>query len=154
MEPDYIIIGAGSAGSLLAARLAETSANVLLLEAGPEARHPMIHIPAGVRSLHRNPALNWTYFTEPHPDTANRAIHWPRGRVIGGSGSINGMLYVRGNPGDYDAWADKAEGRNRPRSSAWRSRFRPSRAQLLVKRCASSCAQTPLPFMRVAKSAS
>jgi choline dehydrogenase len=106
MQPDYIVIGAGTAGSLLATRLAETNANVLLLEAGPEARHPMIHIPAGVRSLHRNPALNWTYFTEPHPDTANRAIHWPRGRVIGGSGSINGMLYVRGNAGDYDAWAD------------------------------------------------
>ena len=106
MEPDYIIIGAGTAGSLLAARLAETSANVLLLEAGPETWHPLIHIPAGVRSLHRNPALNWNYATEPHPATADRAIHWPRGRVIGGSGSINGMLYVRGNPGDYDAWAD------------------------------------------------
>ncbi len=106
MQPDYIVIGAGTAGSLLAARLAESSANVLLLEAGPETWHPMIHIPAGVRSLHRNPALNWTYFTEPHPATANRRIHWPRGRVIGGSGSINGMLYVRGNPGDYDSWSD------------------------------------------------
>jgi choline dehydrogenase len=106
MQPDYIVIGAGTAGSLLAARLAESNANVLLLEAGPAAWHPMIHIPAGVRSLHRNPALNWTYFTEPHQATANRKIHWPRGRVIGGSGSINGMLYVRGNPGDYDAWAD------------------------------------------------
>jgi choline dehydrogenase len=106
MEPDYIIIGAGSAGSLLAARLSETNANVLLFEAGPETWHPLIHIPAGVRSLHRNPALNWEYTTEPHPDTANRSIHWPRGRVIGGSGSINGMLYVRGNPGDYDCWAD------------------------------------------------
>lgn len=106
MKPDYVIIGAGSAGSLLAARLAETSANVLLLEAGPETWHPLIHIPAGVRSLHRNPALNWNYSTEPHPDTANRSINWPRGRVIGGTGSINGMLYVRGNPGDYDCWAD------------------------------------------------
>lgn len=105
MQPDYIIVGAGTAGSLLAARLSETNANVLLLEAGPETWHPMIHIPAGVRSLHRNPRLNWTYATDPHPATANRAIHWPRGRVIGGSGSINGMLYVRGNPGDYDAWA-------------------------------------------------
>ena len=80
MQPDYIIIGAGTAGSLLAARLAESNANVLLLEAGPETWHPMIHIPAGVRSLHRNPALNWTYFTEPHPATANRRIHWPRGK--------------------------------------------------------------------------
>lgn len=105
MQPDYIIIGAGTAGSLLAARLSETSASVLLLEAGPDTWHPLIHIPAGVRSLHRNPSLNWSYSTEPHPATANRAIHWPRGRVIGGSGSINGMLYVRGNPGDYDAWA-------------------------------------------------
>jgi len=106
LKPDYVIVGAGSAGSLLAARLAETNANVLLLEAGPETWHPLIHIPAGVRSLHRNPALNWSYATEPHSDTANRAIHWPRGRVIGGTGSINGMLYVRGNPGDYDSWAD------------------------------------------------
>ncbi|HZP85449.1 MAG TPA: GMC family oxidoreductase N-terminal domain-containing protein, partial [Burkholderiales bacterium] len=105
MQPDYIIVGAGTAGSLLAARLSETSANVLLLEAGPDTWHPMIHVPAGVRSLHRNPALSWNYSTEPHSDTGNRAIHWPRGRVIGGSGSINGMLYVRGNPGDYDSWA-------------------------------------------------
>src|SRR5690606_9957919 len=72
---------------------------------GGHAWHPMIHIPAGVRSLHRDPALNWSYFSDPHPATKNRAIHWPRGKVIGGSGSINGMLYVRGNPADYDGWA-------------------------------------------------
>lgn len=105
MPCEYIIVGAGTAGSLLAARLSESGAQVLLLEAGPPAWYPLIHIPAGVRSLHRNPRLNWTYATEPHPATADRAIHWPRGRVIGGSGSINGMLYVRGNPADFDAWA-------------------------------------------------
>ncbi|MFN0164197.1 MAG: GMC family oxidoreductase [Burkholderiales bacterium] len=106
MTPDYLIIGAGTAGSLLAARLSEDSATrVLLLEAGPAAWHPMIHIPAGVRSLHRNPRVNWNYTTEPTPGIDGRTMHWPRGRVIGGSGSINGMLYVRGNPGDYDAWA-------------------------------------------------
>jgi len=105
MQPDYIIVGAGTAGCLLAARLSERGAQVLLLEAGPEARHPMIHIPAGVRSLHRNPRVNWNYTTEPDPGIDGRTMHWPRGRVIGGSGSINGMLYVRGNPGDYDAWA-------------------------------------------------
>ena len=105
MQPDYIVVGAGSAGSVVAARLSETRAHVLLLEAGPDTWHPLIHIPAGVRSLHRNPALNWTYHSEPHPATANREIHWPRGRVIGGSGSINGMLYVRGNARDYDNWA-------------------------------------------------
>ena len=105
MQADYIVVGAGTAGSLVAARLCESGAQVLLLEAGGDAWHPMIHIPAGVRSLHLNPALNWGYFSEPHAATANREIHWPRGKVIGGSGSINGMLYVRGNPGDYDRWA-------------------------------------------------
>jgi choline dehydrogenase len=105
MQTDYIIIGAGTAGCLLASRLSEDGANVLLLEAGPRAWHPMIHIPAGVRSLHRNPRVNWNFMTEPDPGIDGRSMHWPRGKVIGGSGSINGMLYVRGNPGDYDGWA-------------------------------------------------
>jgi choline dehydrogenase len=78
---------------------------VLLLEAGPPDRHPMIHIPAGIRSLIDNPAVNWNYSSEPEDGTAGRRIHWPRGRVVGGSSSINGMLYVRGNRADYDTWS-------------------------------------------------
>jgi choline dehydrogenase len=105
MQTDYIIIGAGTAGCLLANRLSERGAGVVLLEAGPRAWHPMIHIPAGVRSLHRNPRVNWNFMTEPDAGIDGRTMHWPRGKVIGGSGSINGMLYVRGNPADYDGWA-------------------------------------------------
>jgi choline dehydrogenase len=102
---DYIVVGAGSAGCVVAARLSETGAKVLLLEAGPRDWHPMIHIPAGILKLLRNPLVNWNYTAQPEPSTANRPIHWPRGRVLGGSSSINGMFYVRGNPADYDGWA-------------------------------------------------
>ena len=107
MQTDYIIIGAGTAGCLLASRLTEDGAAVVMLEAGPRAWHPMIHIPAGVRSLHRNPRVNWNFMTEPDPGIDGRTMHWPRGKVIGGSGSINGMLYVRGNRADYDGWAQR-----------------------------------------------
>jgi len=102
---DYIVVGAGSAGCVLADRLSESGASVLLLEAGPSDRHPMIHIPAGIRSLIDNPAVNWNYSSEPEEGTSGRRIHWPRGRVLGGSSSINGMLYVRGNRADFDTWA-------------------------------------------------
>ena len=105
METDYLVIGAGSAGCVVAARLSETGARVTLLEAGPPDRYPWIHVPAGMLKLIRNPAVNWMYASEPEPGTAGRAIHWPRGRVLGGSSSINGMLYVRGNPADFDNWA-------------------------------------------------
>ena len=105
METDYLVIGAGSAGCVVAARLAESGARVTLLEAGPPDRLPWIHVPAGMLKLIRNPAVNWMYASEPEPGTAGRAIHWPRGRVLGGSSSINGMLYVRGNPADFDGWA-------------------------------------------------
>lgn len=106
-EPDcdYLIIGAGSAGCTLANRLSADGSKVILLEAGPHDWHPMIHIPAGVLHLLYNSAVNWNYATTPEPGTANRAIHWPRGRVLGGSSSINGMLFVRGNAADYDNWA-------------------------------------------------
>jgi choline dehydrogenase len=102
---DYVIVGAGSAGCVLAYRLVQAGASVLLLEAGPDLHHPWIRIPAGVMKLLRHPTLDWNYQTEPDPGIAGRSLHWPRGRVVGGSGSINGMLYVRGMPADYDAWA-------------------------------------------------
>ena len=104
-QADYIVVGAGSAGCVVAARLSETGAKVLLLEAGPRDWHPMIHIPAGILKLLHNPLVNWNYTAAPDPATGNRPIHWPRGKVLGGSSSINGMFYVRGNPADFDGWA-------------------------------------------------
>lgn len=105
MQADYVIVGAGSAGCVLANRLSQDGARVTLLEAGPTDWHPMIHVPAGVLKLLYNPRVNWLYGTEPEVGVANRSIHWPRGRVLGGSSSINGMLFVRGNAADYDNWA-------------------------------------------------
>lgn len=105
MEYDFIVIGAGSAGCVIAARLAEAGATVALLEAGGADLHPLIHIPAGVGNLVYNPKYNWMYASEPEAATNNRRIHTPRGKVLGGSSSINGMLYVRGNRSDYDGWA-------------------------------------------------
>ncbi|WP_149536268.1 GMC family oxidoreductase [Siccirubricoccus phaeus] len=104
-DTDYLVIGAGSAGCVVASRLSETKARVTLLEAGPSDWYPWIHIPAGMLKLVRNPRVNWMYATEPEKGSNDRAIHWPRGRVLGGSSSINGMLYVRGNPADFDLWA-------------------------------------------------
>src|SRR5262245_1301955 len=105
MQADYVVVGAGSAGCTVAARLSESGASVILLEAGPSDWYPMIHIPAGMRSLSRNPLVKWTYATGPEAGTGGRSMEWPRGRVMGGSSSINGMLYVRGAPADFDGWA-------------------------------------------------
>ncbi len=105
MEADYIVVGAGSAGCVIASRLSETGARVTLLEAGPTDWRPWIHIPAGVLKLLRHPVINWNYTAEAGPGSAGRQIHWPRGKTLGGSSSINGMLYVRGNPADFDGWA-------------------------------------------------
>jgi len=103
---DYIIVGAGSAGCVLANRLSENpDASVLLLEAGGNDSNPWIHIPVGYVKTMVNPNLNWLFDTEPEQTTHNRPIPIPRGKVLGGSSSINGMLYVRGNSGDYDGWA-------------------------------------------------
>jgi choline dehydrogenase len=105
LQADYVVVGAGSAGCVLADRLSEDGARVMLLEAGPSDWHPMIHVPAGALHLRANPLVNWNYYTEAEKGTGNRSLHWPRGRVLGGTSSINGMLYVRGNPADYDGWA-------------------------------------------------
>src|SRR5690242_7569339 len=105
MEADFVVVGAGSAGCVVASRLSETGAKVTLLEAGPTDWYPFIHIPAGVRTLLRNGRMNWNYQSEPEAVSGNRPISWPRGKVLGGSSSINGMLYVRGNATDYDGWA-------------------------------------------------
>ena len=103
---DYVVVGAGTAGCVLASRLSEDpSTQVALIEAGPPDRHPLIHIPATVAAAISRPALNWRFMTVPQAHLAGRAIPIPRGHVVGGSGSINGMVYFRGHPSDFDDWA-------------------------------------------------
>ena len=103
---DYIIVGAGSAGCVLANRLsADPAISVLLLEAGPRDWNPFIHMPAGLSKLVNFKSLNWNYETEPEPALNNRRLYWPRGKVLGGSSSINAMCYSRGHRSDYDGWA-------------------------------------------------
>jgi len=105
VEFDYVIVGAGSAGCAIANRLsARSDVSVALLEAGGPDRSPWIHIPVGYFKTMGNPAMDWCYKTEPDPGLNGRSIAWPRGKVLGGSSSINGLLYVRGQPQDFDQW--------------------------------------------------
>jgi choline dehydrogenase len=107
MEFDYIIVGAGSAGCVLANRLTENPANrVLLLEAGGKDWHPFIHMPAGLAKLIDLEHINWGFETEPQAHLDGRRLYWPRGKVLGGSSSINAMCYCRGHRRDYDSWAE------------------------------------------------
>ena len=102
---DYIVVGAGSAGCVLANRLsADPAVRVLLLEAGPRDTSPWIHIPVGYYKGIANPAIGWGYETDPVPGSNNRRISWPRGKVLGGSSSINGLIYIRGQAEDFDHW--------------------------------------------------
>lgn len=107
MKFDFIIVGAGSAGCVLANRLsADPRVSVALVEAGGRDLSPWIHIPVGYFKTIKNPSLNWMYRTEPDPGLNGRSISWPRGKTLGGSSSINGLLYVRGQSQDYDEWRD------------------------------------------------
>ena len=102
---DTIIVGAGSAGCVLANRLsADPRHRVLLLEAGPRDTDPWIHIPLGYGRLFKKPSVNWSYWSEPEPQLNGRRIFTPRGKVLGGSSSINGLIYTRGQPEDFDDW--------------------------------------------------
>ena len=104
MEVDYIVVGAGSAGCVLASRLTEDpSCRVLLLEAGSEAKHPHVTIPGATPTLHFS-ALDWAFRTEPQTSLDGRRIEWPRGRCLGGSSTINYCMYIRGNRRDYNGW--------------------------------------------------
>jgi choline dehydrogenase-like flavoprotein len=105
---DYIVTGAGSAGCVVAARLSESGKyRVLLLEAGGEDRNFWIHVPMGFSQVYANPRVNWMYESEPEAQLNGRSLYQPRGKVLGGTSSINGMVYMRGNAADYDEWRQR-----------------------------------------------
>lgn len=104
-EADYVVVGAGSSGCAVAARLAEIpGATVVLLEAGGRARNPWLHIPIGYAKTMYHPTLSWNLKTAGEPELNGRQVNWPRGRVLGGSSAINGLIYIRGQAADYDHW--------------------------------------------------
>ena len=105
-EFEYVIVGCGAAGSLLAARLSEDpGVSVCVLEAGPKDTHPFIHVPAGFIKTLKDPGVTWQFSTEPTANTGGRRIPTIQGRTLGGSSSVNGMIYNRGQPNDLDSWA-------------------------------------------------
>ncbi|MEE8563671.1 MAG: GMC family oxidoreductase N-terminal domain-containing protein, partial [Alphaproteobacteria bacterium] len=105
---DYVIVGSGSAGSVLAGRLGEDSGvSILVIEAGGADRDPFISIPIGIGIMHQRRSHDWGYDTEPEPGLGGRSIEAMRGKVVGGSSTINHMSWVRGNRGDYDRWAGR-----------------------------------------------
>ena len=139
MEPevDYVIVGAGSAGCVLANRLSADPRNsVLLLEAGGADTNPWIHVPVGYFKTMHDPELDWCYRTEPDANLAGRSIDWPRGKVLGGSSSLNGLLYVRGQREDYDRWAELG---NRGWSCALRPKTLAGPKRLPTKMGCCSC---------------
>lgn len=104
-EFDVVVVGAGSAGCVLSARLTENpDITLCVIEAGGRDRNPWIHLPVGFGKVVPDPRLNWGYATEPEPGLGGRSIIWPRGKVLGGSGSINGLVFLRGASVDYDEW--------------------------------------------------
>ncbi|MFC7540290.1 GMC family oxidoreductase [Siccirubricoccus deserti] len=105
LSADYVVVGAGSAGCAVAARLSEDpGVRVVLLEAGGRDRNPWLHVPIGYAKTMYHPTLSWNLMTEPEPNLDGRRVPWPRGRTLGGSSAINGLLYLRGQPADYDHW--------------------------------------------------
>lgn len=105
MTFDYVVVGAGSAGCVLADRLtADGRHSVLVLEAGPADTNPWIHVPIGYGKTMFHPVLNWGFHTEPEPNLDGRRIYWPRGRTLGGSSAVNGLIQIRGQPEDFDGW--------------------------------------------------
>lgn len=108
VEADVIVVGSGSAGAVVAGRIAaETNAQVLLIEAGGRDRNPLFRVPLMTGILLRGRYANWFYHTEPEPGLCGRRLFWPRGKVLGGSSAINGMVWTRGLPADYDGWAQR-----------------------------------------------
>ncbi|MBS7699685.1 MULTISPECIES: GMC family oxidoreductase N-terminal domain-containing protein [unclassified Chelatococcus] len=104
-EVDYIVVGAGAAGCIVASRLAEDGrASVCLIEAGGRDSNPWVKVPIGYARLMNNPKVNWGYSTQPEAGLNGREIRWPRGKLLGGSASINGLVFLRGSPGDFDLW--------------------------------------------------
>jgi choline dehydrogenase len=104
-EFDVVVVGAGSAGCVVSARLTDNPKITLcVIEAGGRDRNLWIHLPVGFGKVVPDPRINWGYATEPEPGLGGRSIIWPRGKVLGGSGSINGLVFLRGAPVDYDEW--------------------------------------------------
>ena len=107
MEADFVIVGAGSAGCAMAYRLSEGGASVLVIEHGGSDAGPLIQMPAALSYPMNMPRYDWGYWSEPEPHLGGRRLACPRGKVVGGSSSINGMVYVRGHAKDFDHWADQ-----------------------------------------------